>query len=44
MTKLSNNAEPRIGVAVIIVKSGRVLLGKRKGAHGTGTRPMVNPY
>jgi 8-oxo-dGTP diphosphatase len=28
---------PRIGVAVIIVKSGRVLLGKRKGAHGAGT-------
>jgi 8-oxo-dGTP diphosphatase len=28
---------PRIGVAVIVVKSGRVLLGKRKGAHGAGT-------
>lgn len=28
---------PRIGVAVIVIKSGRVLLGKRKGAHGAGT-------
>lgn len=28
---------PRIGVAVIVVKSGQVLLGKRKGAHGEGT-------
>jgi 8-oxo-dGTP diphosphatase len=28
---------PRIGVAVIVVKKGRVLLGKRKGAHGAGT-------
>lgn len=37
MTELSNELEPRIGVAVIVVKSGRVLLGKRKGAHGAGT-------
>jgi 8-oxo-dGTP diphosphatase len=28
---------PRIGVAVMVIKSGRVLLGKRKGAHGAGT-------
>ena len=28
---------PRIGVAVIVVKSDQVLLGKRKGAHGEGT-------
>ncbi len=28
---------PRIGVAVIVIKSGQVLLGKRKGAHGEGT-------
>ncbi len=28
---------PRIGVAVIVVESGRVLLGKRKRAHGEGT-------
>jgi len=28
---------PRIGVAVIVIKSDKVLLGKRKGAHGEGT-------
>ena len=28
---------PRIGVAVMVIKSGKVLLGKRKGAHGEGT-------
>lgn len=37
MVELNNAIEPRIGVAVIVVKSGRVLLGKRKGAHGAGT-------
>ncbi len=28
---------PLIGVAAIVIKDNRVLLGKRKGAHGTGT-------
>ncbi len=28
---------PRIGVGVIIQRHGRILLGKRLGAHGTGT-------
>jgi 8-oxo-dGTP diphosphatase len=28
---------PRIGVAVIVVREGRVLLGQRLGAHGEGT-------
>lgn len=28
---------PLIGVAVIVIKEGRVLLGKRKNAHGSGT-------
>jgi 8-oxo-dGTP diphosphatase len=27
---------PRIGVGVIVVKDGKVLLGKRKNAHGEG--------
>lgn len=32
------NAErPKVGVGVLIVKDGKVLMGKRKGAHGTGT-------
>jgi 8-oxo-dGTP diphosphatase len=28
---------PLIGVAVLVIKEGRVLLGKRKNAHGSGT-------
>ncbi len=28
---------PQVGVAVIIVRDGEVLLGKRKGSHGEGT-------
>lgn len=28
---------PRIGVGVIVLRNNRVLLGKRKGAHGSGT-------
>ena len=28
---------PRVGVGVIVRKNGRVLLGKRRGAHGAGT-------
>ncbi|HSO18330.1 MAG TPA: NUDIX hydrolase [Desulfosarcina sp.] len=33
----THHRRPRIGVAVIVVKDGRVLLGKRKSAHGAGT-------
>jgi len=28
---------PLIGVAVIVIKENRVLLGKRKNSHGSGT-------
>lgn len=28
---------PKIGVGVIIIKDGRILLGKRKNAHGEGS-------
>jgi len=28
---------PAVGVAAIVIKSGKVLLGKRKGAHGSGS-------
>ncbi len=29
--------KPRIGVACVVRKNGKVLLGQRKGAHGVGT-------
>lgn len=28
---------PKVGLGVIVVKDGKVLMGKRKGAHGAGT-------
>jgi 8-oxo-dGTP diphosphatase len=31
------NRKPLVGVAAIVVKNGRVLLGKRLNAHGAGT-------
>ena len=33
----NGDERPRIGVAVIVVRDGRVLLGERIGAHGAGT-------
>lgn len=29
--------QPRVGVGVLVVREGRVLLGRRLGAHGAGT-------
>jgi 8-oxo-dGTP diphosphatase len=34
---MNQENRPYIGVAVIVVREGRVLLGKRKNAHGAGT-------
>jgi 8-oxo-dGTP diphosphatase len=34
---MNQENRPYIGVAVIVVRDGRVLLGKRKNAHGAGT-------
>lgn len=31
------NLRPKVGVGVVVVKEGKVLLGKRKNAHGEGT-------
>lgn len=36
MAEFTNN-RPLIGVGVIVKKDGKVLLGKRKNAHGDGT-------
>lgn len=30
------NSRPKVGVGVIVIKDGKVLLGKRKNAHGKG--------
>ena len=32
----SDKPRPKVGVGVILVKDGKILLGKRKGSHGTG--------
>ena len=34
---MKNPIRPAVGVAVVVIKNGRVLLGKRMGAHGSGT-------
>ena len=31
---MSETLQPRVGVGVVVVKDNRVLLGKRRGAHG----------
>jgi 8-oxo-dGTP diphosphatase len=33
----SEKLRPRVGVGVAVINNNRLLLGKRKGAHGTGT-------
>jgi len=33
----SDALRPKVGVGVVVVKEGSILLGKRKGAHGTGS-------
>jgi len=34
---MNQENRPHIGVAIIVVRDGRVLLGKRRNAHGAGT-------
>lgn len=31
-----NIPKPRVGVGILVIKKGKILLGKRKGAHGSG--------
>jgi len=33
---MNNENRPKVGVGVLILKEGEVLLGKRKGSHGSG--------
>jgi len=33
---LRENHRPKVGIAVLVIKKGHILLGKRKGAHGSG--------
>lgn len=37
---MSDQKIPKIGIAVIIRKEGKILLGKRRGSHGDGTWAM----
>lgn len=34
---MHSEARPKVGVAVIVIKDSKVLLGKRKGSHGEGS-------
>ena len=34
---MTNHAQVKVGVGVIIVRDGRLLLGERTGSHGSGT-------
>jgi 8-oxo-dGTP diphosphatase len=31
-----DNNLPKVGIGVVVVKEGKILLGKRKGSHGNG--------
>ena len=36
MIKKMNNDRPKVGIGMLVLKGKKVLLGKRKGAHGEG--------
>jgi 8-oxo-dGTP diphosphatase len=33
---MMNEKRPKVGIGVLVVREGKVLLGKRKGSHGSG--------
>ena len=33
---MNQETKPRVGIGIMILKDGKVLLGKRKGSHGSG--------
>lgn len=39
-----NLKRPRVGVGIIVIQDGKVLLGKRKGAHGAGEWSAVGGH
>jgi len=36
MKTIDQKLKPRIGVGIVVINDGKILLGKRKGAHGSG--------
>lgn len=36
MKNLDKDLRPKVGLGVMVIKDGKVLLGKRKGSHGEG--------
>jgi ADP-ribose pyrophosphatase YjhB (NUDIX family) len=36
MQHSDDDLRPKVGVGVMVLKNGKVLIGKRKGAHGAG--------
>jgi len=36
MAEPDKNLRPKVGIGVMVIKDGKVLMGKRKGSHGSG--------
>lgn len=36
MKTIDSKLKPRVGVGIVVINDGKILLGKRKGAHGSG--------
>lgn len=36
MKTIDQKLNPRVGVGIVVINDGKILLGKRKGAHGSG--------
>jgi len=42
--RMRNRSQPLVGVGVVIVRDGKVLLGKRRGSHGDGSWSFVGGH
>ncbi|MBB1626605.1 NUDIX hydrolase [Achromobacter sp. UMC71] len=40
----SRSPQPQVGVGVLIIRDGRILLGKRAGSHGAGTWALAGGH